>query len=591
MYLKKGMDLDARGALLDAVAGPVFYVDRDYRYLAFNEANRRVVRDLYGTDLTVGASLLESVTVPEDRDALRFCLDRSLAGETHSDGSWYGRDPHRRFFTVTYAPVVRDEGVVGVAAVAVDTTDLLGARSELEAANRELIREREFARTLLDTIEDCVVACDAEGRPVLMNRAARETRGLHTCADLPAEADAGSVTAGVDGVSPLRPDDLPLARALRGEHPHDQLFTIRREGAPPRTVMASGDRFSDAAGEKLGAVVVFRDVTERQAAAEALRLSEEKFEAAFRASPDAININRLSDGLYLEVNDGFTALTGYTPEDVAGKTSIELSVWDDPADRNTLVAELLSDRRVDRLEAQFRRKDGTVRAGEMSARIIDIGGELCILSVTTDISARKRVQADLEASYARLEHMSHDMVQTLGRVVEARDPYTQGHEERAAELCRLIATRMGMSESDVAALETAALVHDIGKMGIPAELLTKPGRLSPTEYNLIMEHPKNSFEILKGIAFGWPIAEVVLQHHERMDGSGYPRGLHGEEIRLLARVLAVADVVEAMATHRPYRAALGLDAAIEELRTHPEKYDRDVVAAFLELCDGGCVVL
>jgi PAS domain S-box-containing protein len=700
-------DRIAQDVLLDAVAGPAFFVDRDYRYLAFNEANRRIVRDLYGTQPEVGESLLDAVTLAGDREALKSKLDRAFAGVTHSDGAWYGTDKERRrFFTFTFAPVMHEGTVTGVAAVAVDATDLVAARetaaalsglveasadamvtwsgdgaitswsagaerltgfaaeemlgrqvrllapprhqadfprlmqaaaagqrverfatevlrkdgtltpveltasplmaedgtivgatavardvSDLKKVNAELMREREFARTLVENLADGVIACDADGELILMNRVAREAAGAADFAALSLDRPAGTDVYEADGVTPLAPDQLPIVRALRGEHPQGQAFVIKREGVPPRSMSASGDSFYNEAGEKLGAVVVMQDVTRRNATVEALRLSEQKFEAAFRASPDAININRLSDGLYLEINDGFTKQTGYTADDVKGKTSLELSVWDDPADRERLVTMLAVHGFVDKLEARFSGKDGSIMMGEMSARIIDVGGEPCILSVTRDVTEQKVAQAALESSYERLEHMSHDMVRTLGRVVEARDPYTQGHEQRAAELCRQIAVRMGMPEPEVEVLETAALVHDVGKLSVPAEILTKPGQLSPVEFDLIKEHPRHSYDILKDIAFDGPIAELVLQHHERMDGSGYPCGLHGDEIRLAARILAVADVVEAMATHRPYRASLGLDAALEELRVHAEKYDQDVVAAFLSLCCSGDVAL
>lgn len=453
MYVAGDINRIAQEALLDAVAGPAFFVDSDYVYLAFNEANRRAVHGLYGTDIEVGGSLLDAVTSDADRDLLRSNIDRALAGETHSDGEWYGRDSDdRSYYTITYAPVVRDGKTVGVAAVAVDVTKLMRSQA-------------------------------------------------------------------------------------------------------------------------------------------ALRLSEQKFEAAFVASPDAININRLSDGLYVDVNEGFTALTGFTKEEVTGKTSLEIAIWDDTADRERLVAGLSERGRVDRMEATFRRKDGSVTVAEMSASIIDISGEPCVLSVTHDISARKTAQAELESSNERLQRLSHDVVETLGRVVEARDPYTQGHERRTADLCRQIADEMHYGNGGMDALEIAALLHDIGKMTIPAEILTKPGKLTEAEWALIREHPQSSYDILKGIAFDWPIAELVLQHHERQDGSGYPRGLRGNQIDMVARILAVADVVEAMVSHRPYRPALGLEEAADELRAHPGRYDAEVVAAFLALCDGDCITL
>jgi HD-GYP domain-containing protein (c-di-GMP phosphodiesterase class II) len=276
---------------------------------------------------------------------------------------------------------------------------------------------------------------------------------------------------------------------------------------------------------------------------------------------------------------------------VEGRSSLELSIWDDPADRAYLVEGLTSTGSVDRLEARFRRKDGSVTVAEMSARIISVEGEPCIMSVTRDVSERKAYEEALEAGHARLERMNRDVVETLGRVVESRDPYTQGHQERAARLCRQIATHMGADEVDIDILETSALVHDIGKLSVPAEILTKAGTLTPLEYAMIREHPRSTYDILKDIAFDAPIAEIALQHHERMDGTGYPDGLAGDAIHPSARILAVADVVEAMATHRPYRPALGLGAAAEELQQNPAKYDQTVVAAFMSLYESGDIRL
>lgn len=195
---------------------------------------------------------------------------------------------------------------------------------------------------------------------------------------------------------------------------------------------------------------------------------------------------------------------------------------------------------------------------------------------------RQRTQAveqSLVESYAALNGMTHDVVEAMGRIVEARDPYTQGHEQRVAQLVRLIAEEMGLDEVDITSIEMAALLHDIGKLRIPAEILTKPGALSTAEFNLIKEHPLQGYEILRGIAFPWPIADIVAQHHERIDGSGYPAALKGDEISLAARILSVADVLEAMASHRPYRSSLGLICAMNELKEQSDAYDAEVVDA------------
>jgi putative nucleotidyltransferase with HDIG domain len=185
--------------------------------------------------------------------------------------------------------------------------------------------------------------------------------------------------------------------------------------------------------------------------------------------------------------------------------------------------------------------------------------------------------------------MVYGVAEAMGRIVEVRDPYTQGHEVRVAKLAKLIAEEMHLTEDEVEAIEMSGLVHDIGKLCVPAEILTKPGKLIEEEFALIRKHSEAGYSILKGIEFPWAIAEIVLAHHERMDGSGYPGGLLEVDIPLASRVLAVADVAEAMASHRPYRAALGLDAAMSELTGNSQMYDADVVAAFLALYESGRV--
>jgi putative nucleotidyltransferase with HDIG domain len=156
-----------------------------------------------------------------------------------------------------------------------------------------------------------------------------------------------------------------------------------------------------------------------------------------------------------------------------------------------------------------------------------------------------------------------------------------------AELSRAIALRMGMPEREADGIEMAGLLHDVGKMAIPAEILTKSGALSEAEYALIKGHPQQGHDMLKGIAFPWPIADAVLQHHERADGSGYPGGLRNAETLVSARIIAVADVLEAMAGERPYRRALGMEAAMAEIRDHPAAYDPEVAAAALSICGSG----
>ncbi len=209
------------------------------------------------------------------------------------------------------------------------------------------------------------------------------------------------------------------------------------------------------------------------------------------------------------------------------------------------------------------------------------------IAVFYDLTDRERAEQSILTANARLASVLKDVISLIGKIVEARDPYTKGHEEGVARIARLIAEEIGLPAEDVEGIEVAGLVHDVGKLGVPVEILSKPGKLTSVEYDIIKTHPVGGYDILKGIDFGWPVAEMVHLHHERMDGSGYPQGVRGDEIPMAARVLMVADVVEAMAAHRPYRAALGHVAAINEITSHPEKFDPVVAEACVRLYEAG----
>ena len=209
--------------------------------------------------------------------------------------------------------------------------------------------------------------------------------------------------------------------------------------------------------------------------------------------------------------------------------------------------------------------------------------ELFVRSIRYAIE-RKRSEIDLRASVENLRRMLNGTVRALATTVESRDPYTAGHERKVAQLASAIAAKMDLAEGCLEGLQVAAELHDIGKIAVPAEILSNPGPLSELQYDMMKTHSKVGHDILETVEFPWPVARIVLEHHERMDGSGYPQGLSGEEICMEARILAVADVVEAMSSHRPYRSALGTDKALENiLAGRGTQFDSDVTDACLEL--------
>jgi PAS domain S-box-containing protein len=227
----------------------------------------------------------------------------------------------------------------------------------------------------------------------------------------------------------------------------------------------------------------------------------------------------------------------------------------------------------------------TVYAGEPEA----VGpGELALFTeLAADLSygvAALRAGGERETAIRRLYENLEDTVGAIASTIEMRDPYTAGHQRRVAKLASMIAREMGLPEDQARGIFLAGLIHDVGKINVPAEILGKPGTLSPLEIQFIRTHPQAGFDIVKGVEFPWPIAEAVLQHHERLDGSGYPRGLAAESVIVEARILAVADVTEAITAHRPYRPALGLETALAEIEAGKGRlYDAAAVEACIAL--------
>lgn len=235
---------------------------------------------------------------------------------------------------------------------------------------------------------------------------------------------------------------------------------------------------------------------------------------------------------------------------------------------------------------QFRivKPDGTIRHVGVHGRRFEYQGRPVVMGVLQDISGRiaaeKRVTLQMEEIHAAM----HATVAAVSRMMHLRDPYTSGHERRVAAIACGIGRELGLDAHHIEGLDVIGGLHDIGKIAVPSEILTKPARLSGVEFSLVKEHARAGYQILKDLKFPWPVAEAVLQHHERLDGSGYPQGLKGEAIALEARILAIADVVESMASHRPYRAAIGVEPALAEIEDGLGKlYDAGAAAACLRL--------
>ncbi len=331
-------------------------------------------------------------------------------------------------------------------------------------------------------------------------------------------------------------------------------------------------------------VALFADVTERIRAAEALRFSEEKFSTAFVTSPDSVNINRMADGVYIDINQGFTRIMGYEREDVIGKSSLELNIWQNPEDRARLVKGLQETGEVSNLEARFVRKNGDIAIGLMSAKVIVINGEKCILSITREITERIRAEIELREAHALLEQAYEATLRGWARALELRERETADHSRRVVEQTVELAARLGIEGDDLANIRRGALLHDIGKMGVPDEILLKPGRLSPDEWVTMRQHAEFGRALLEDIDYLRASIAIPFSHHEKWDGSGYPEGLRGEQIPLPARIFAVVDVFDALTHYRPYKPAWSAAEAkkylIDQKGTH---FDPRIVDEFLKM--------
>jgi PAS domain S-box-containing protein/putative nucleotidyltransferase with HDIG domain len=283
------------------------------------------------------------------------------------------------------------------------------------------------------------------------------------------------------------------------------------------------------------------------------------------------------------------AATGYNPGDVAEKSMLEFATPEDKPHASETLATVLAGRTM-ALRLRVRYKDGTVVPYHFVSVPLrsDDGHVIGAVFDGRDISAEVRGENALRRSLRGYEHILEQTISAIAALVEQRDRYLAGHQERVTQLALAMAQRMGLDPDRCHGLRLAALCHDIGKIHVPAEILSKPGRLSAAEFAMIKRHPHIGYEILNKIDFPWPIAEIVRQHHERYDGSGYPRGLSGDSIRLEAQILGVADVVEAMMSHRPYRPGLGADVALEEIRNgRGTRYNAQVADACLAAFSAG----
>lgn len=370
---------------------------------------------------------------------------------------------------------------------------------------------------------------------------------------------------------------IETARAS-GETTHSPELRLRCKDGSERLATGSMTFVGD------DAIIAWTDLTEIRRSEQALRESEQHFRTMIEQTVLGIYVRR--DGRFVYVNPRYCEMVGWSREELLGQEGLRFTTQDPENLKRIHDA-------WDRLEAgensvhynvSWRCKSGEIRELALHTSNILWDDAPAAIVVAEDVTERQQAQAKIASYVKQLEASMRGTLQAVSNMIDQRDPYTAGHERRVGLIAGAIAREMGWPEERCDMLELVGLVHDIGKIGVPAEILTKPGRLTDLEMRLVREHAQTGYEILKDVPFPFPVADIIRQHHERLDGSGYPQGLQGDAILPEAKVLAVADVIESIATHRPYRPARGLDAALDELElgrgTH---YDPDVIDAFSRL--------
>ena len=473
----------------------------------------------------------------------------------------------------------------------IDTEIYLVDRAKLVQCNIRDITERKHTqealkesekkyRDLYDFLPIPVYEMDLEASITSVNRAIYETFG-GTEEDLKNGFKAWTLLSKEE----IEKSKKNIQALLRGEQIAGTEYTMMRlDGSVFPAIVISSVIYS--AGKPVGLRGAIIEITERKQAEETLRRSEEKYRTILEGMDDVyfeVDIK----GKITFVNSSSCKMSGYSEEELLGMPFKKISAPDGIEKVMQYFGEIfLTDKTGKPFLWNLVKKNGEQGFFEIVASSIrdKQGKPIGFRGIGRDVTERKRAEKVLQQTLDSLKNAVGATIQVMVSAVEMRDPYTSGHQIRSANLACAIATEMGLAQEKIDGIRMAGSIHDIGKLAIPAETLSKPTKLTDIEFSLIKEHSQKGYEILKDVESPWPLAQIVSQHHERMNGSGYPRNLKGEEILMEARIMAVSDVVEAMASHRPYRPGLGMDSALVEIeKNRGILYDNTVANACLRL--------
>jgi PAS domain S-box-containing protein len=455
-------------------------------------------------------------------------------------------------------------------------------------AKGKLSEEEQRFRALIEHSSDIIVMADLTGTVIYINPAVEQVLGF-----------SAKERIGRTGFELIHPDDHKfvadsLNSLITDTNPHviRGIIHLRHKNGTYRTLEAVGSNLINNNVVE-GIVLNYHDVTEQKQAEDLLKKNEAKYRLLADHMKDQVWLMDLNlHATY--ISPSVEKLLGYTLEEIDALpldkilTASSLQKGNDflSAEISKALATPPTYSLKQLMELEFICKDGRILWIECTFSFIRDENDkpLSLMGEGRDITERKLAEDKLQQTLGSLKRAVGTTIQVLVSALESRDPYTVGHQSRAANLASAIAAEMGLTPDMIEGIHMAGSIHDIGKLSIPTELLTKPTQLTNIEYSLIKVHSDSGYEMLKNVESPWPLAETVHQHHERMDGTGYPGSLKGDEILIEARILAVADIVEAMASHRPYRPALGIEAALEEIEKNKGTlYDAVVVDACLKL--------
>jgi len=529
----------------------------------------------YKKEEMVGKSIFDFI-LPEQRLEARKRFQQKLAGKRLSrekDRIYLKKDGSKIYVAINDR-IERDKQgeAIGVHTTMIDITDYKQMEADLRASE-------ERYKDLVEKAGIAILIDDKEGNFKYVNKRYAEIFGYTV-----EEMKRLSIP------SVVHPDDVKRVMSYHKERlqgkkvPSRYEFKgIKKDGS---TIYLEVDTAVLREGKALvGTRSYLWDITERKKTEAALRESEEKFRSIVEYSHEGILM--VDDNYkFIYCNDELCRMLGRSRHEIIGQ---DFRQFLDEESRSLVADRYLRRQRGEevppRYEFNIVKKDGAKRRVEISSDVIkDAAGKTRTVAQLLDITERKKSEEINQEMMKNLRKALNGTINVIASVVEARDPFTSGHQRRVADLARTIATEMKLPHDSIEAIRSAAIIHDLGKIQVPADILNKPSKLNEMEFNFIKAHPQVGYEILKDIEFPWPVAQIIYQHHERWDGSGYPQGLSDDEILLEARILAVADVVEAMASHRPYRPPLGIEKALEELSQNRGRlYDSEVVDACLRV--------